>query len=431
MHPVRQPVHVVGDLGDRRLVVHPARRRRARSPAGRLGSPAGCATGRGGGKGREQAEGPADPRSSSSRASVLPPRPARRRRPAGGCCGCGQMNHINGRRTRRGFRRADVAASRRPTMRDRPRFRPFETALDPERALDDPARRDRRRRRRRALPRAAPLRGAGLRRRPAEDRELRRRRGLRPARRARRDRRLRPLHRDLRGGAQARRRDRPPRGRRRRRHPRRPAAADQPAALHRPRPVRRRRVRGQGRDAARDRRLPARPRPPRGAGLRHARRLDAGGRDPAPRRPAAWPTRGRWCGSTSRSSSRRTAGANRASRRRRPARPRAADGRPTTGRRSAREALRIALVNLDAEPAPAGRHGRGARPRLARHPAARGGRPRAGGRLQPQEDLGLRRADGHARRRARRDRGRRRHHPGPPRLASASTTRARPRGATC
>ena len=38
------------------------------------------------------------------------------------------------------------------------------------------------------------------------------------------------------------------------------------------------------------------------------------------------------------------------------------------------------------------RDGGGARPGLARHPAARGDRPRAGGRLQPQEDLGLRRA---------------------------------------
>ncbi len=35
------------------------------------------------------------------------------------------------------------------------------------------------------------------------------------------------------------------------------------------------------------------------------------------------------------------------------------------------------------------RDARRARPRLARHPAARGDRPRAGGRLQPQEDLGL------------------------------------------
>ena len=38
------------------------------------------------------------------------------------------------------------------------------------------------------------------------------------------------------------------------------------------------------------------------------------------------------------------------------------------------------------------RDGRGARSRLARRPAARGGRPRARRRLQPQEDVGLRRA---------------------------------------
>ena len=65
------------------------------------------------------------------------------------------------------------------------------------------------------------------------------------------------------------------------------AAADQPAALHRPRPVRRRRVRGEGRDAARDRRLRPRPRPARRAGVGEPRRLDAGGRDPAPRGHAA------------------------------------------------------------------------------------------------------------------------------------------------
>jgi TldD protein len=59
------------------------------------------------------------------------------------------------------------------------------------------------------------------------------------------------------------------------------------------------------------------------------------------------------------------------------------------------------------------RDGGGARPRLARHPAARGDRPRAGRRLQPQEDLRLRGAARPAHRRAGRDGGRRRHHPGP------------------
>ena len=82
----------------------------------------------------------------------------------------------------------------------------------------------------------------------------------------------------------------------------------------------------------------------------------------------------------------------------------------------AREALRIAAVNLRCRARARRRHGRGARPRLARHPAARGDRPRPRGRLQPQADLGLRRPDGHPHRRPRRHRGRRRHHPRPPRL---------------
>ena len=59
-------------------------------------------------------------------------------------------------------------------------------------------------------------------------------------------------------------------------------------------------------------------------------------------------------------------------------------------------ALRQALINLEAVPAPAGRDGRGARARLAGRHAARGGRPRARRRLQPQEDLGVRRPDGPA-----------------------------------
>ena len=80
--------------------------------------------------------------------------------------------------------------------------------------------------------------------------------------------------------------------------------------------------------------------------------------------------------------------------------------RRVTGTSAVDEALRQALVNLDAVPAPAGDHRRGARPGLARHPAARGGRPWPRGRLQPQEGQRLRRADGPARRLARRDRGR-------------------------
>ena len=57
----------------------------------------------------------------------------------------------------------------------------------------------------------------------------------------------------------------------------------------------------------------------------------------------------------------------------------------------AREAVRQALVNLEAIPAPAGPDDRGAGLRLAGHPAARGHRPRAGRRLQPQGHIGVRR----------------------------------------
>ena len=63
------------------------------------------------------------------------------------------------------------------------------------------------------------------------------------------------------------------------------------------------------------------------------------------------------------------------------------------------------------------RDGRRARPRLARRDAARGGRPRPRGRLQPQADVGLCRPDGPAGRLQGRHRGRRRHHREPPRLA--------------
>ena len=50
------------------------------------------------------------------------------------------------------------------------------------------------------------------------------------------------------------------------------------------------------------------------------------------------------------------------------------------------EAVRQALINLEFDPRPRRRDGRGARPRLARRDAARGGRPRPRRRLQPQED---------------------------------------------
>ena len=69
------------------------------------------------------------------------------------------------------------------------------------------------------------------------------------------------------------------------------------------------------------------------------------------------------------------------------------------------EALRQALVNLDIGARAGRRDDGGAGAGLARHPAARSDRPRPGRRFQPQEDIGLRRAAGRARRRARRDRG--------------------------
>ena len=60
---------------------------------------------------------------------------------------------------------------------------------------------------------------------------------------------------------------------------------------------------------------------------------------------------------------------------------------------------------------------RRARSGLAGRHAARGGRPRPRRRLQPQEDVGLRRADGPAGRRPGRHRRRRRHDGAAPRLA--------------
>ena len=64
--------------------------------------------------------------------------------------------------------------------------------------------------------------------------------------------------------------------------------------------------------------------------------------------------------------------------------------RRLAGRRSTRRCVRRWSIST-AVPAPAGEMDGGARPRLARHPAARGDRPWAGRRLQPQEDLRLRR----------------------------------------
>ena len=57
---------------------------------------------------------------------------------------------------------------------------------------------------------------------------------------------------------------------------------------------------------------------------------------------------------------------------------------PATWNRAIDEALAQALVNLDSVDAPSGEMTVLLGPRLARHPAARGDRPRAGGRFQPQ-----------------------------------------------
>ena len=238
VHPVRQPVHVVGDRGHRGLVVDAARDRRAdhrQVPrlAGRLRRGPG-----GGSERRERGRGRSRFIFIASVPFLLAPRAVRR--PPGWRVVAGARSTIL---TTEGQDAAlpqcgsarDRTAIRSPTMPEAPRFRPFETALDPEAAL--------------GILRAATegaddgelflerRRGgvAGLRRRPAAQRHLRRRRRLRPARRQRRDRRLRPLDRDLRGGAEARRRDRAPRGRRRRRHARRrrrsrPTSASIPTA---------------------------------------------------------------------------------------------------------------------------------------------------------------------------------------------------------
>ena len=81
----------------------------------------------------------------------------------------------------------------------------------------------------------------------------------------------------------------------------------------------------------------------------------------------------------------------------------------------AREAARMAITLLGAAEAPAGPMPVVLAPGLAGHPAARGGGPRPGGRLQPQGHLRLLRPHRPARGRAGRDRGGRRLHPRPPR----------------
>ena len=83
------------------------------------------------------------------------------------------------------------------------------------------------------------------------------------------------------------------------------------------------------------------------------------------------------------------------------------------------------------DPGAGRRDGRRARRRLARRDAARGGRPWPRRRLQPQEDLGVRRADGPAGRRQGRHRGRRRHASRAGAARSRSTTKARRPIAPC
>ena len=95
------------------------------------------------------------------------------------------------------------------------------------------------------------------------------------------------------------------------------------------------------------------------------------------------------------------------------------------------EALRQALVNLDAVACPAGGDGRGARPRLERRSAARGGRARVGGRFQPQGHLRLLRPHRRAGGGQGRDGDRRRLAGGPARLAHHRRRRARRPNARC
>ena len=162
------------------------------------------------------------------------------------------------------------------------------------------------------------------------------------------------------------------------------AGANQPAPLYRRRSARPGAVRRQGEPVPDDRRRRARARSARGAGLGRACR--AAGRWSRSCAPTASsrPTSARWCGSTSRSSSSRTAGA-------RPAASASAGATSTTelfepetleprDRRGAGAGAGQSRLGRRA-----GRRDDGAaRPGLAGRAAARGDRPRAGGRFQPQ-----------------------------------------------
>ena len=264
--------------------------------------------------------------------------------------------------------------------------------------------------RRRAVPRIQPVaRALALRRRPHQERLLRHEQGFG----------LRAVAGEAAGYAHASELSRggdPPRRARRcaRSRPaidgtmRRAAARHQPPALYRRQSARRRRLRRQDQAARRDRRLCPRPRTRACArssaslggvvagGADHPRR-----RQPRRRHPAAGAAQCHrsW-------SARATAWRPARYGSRRPRRLRALSRSGATGSAQVDEALRQALVNLGSVPAPAGEMTGRARPGLARRHAARGGRPRARRRFQPQEDLGLRRADGPARRLAGRHRGR-------------------------
>ena len=145
-------------------------------------------------------------------------------------------------------------------------------------------------------------------------------------------------------------------------------------------------LRRQGEAAGDDRRLCARQGPARAAGDGEPRRVVAGGRDRAPRRrdlsrhPSAG-ARQRLRGGRLR----RPAGI-RLVRLRRPRglsalhRHRSPGSTPSTRRCARRWSISNSI------PAPGRRDGRGARRRLARRHAARGGRPRPRRRLQPQGD---------------------------------------------
>ena len=103
-----------------------------------------------------------------------------------------------------------------------------------------------------------------------------------------------------------------------------------------------------------DRRLCAGQGPARAAGDGELRRHLAGGRDPARRRRESIATCARWCGSTSRSWPARATGRKPAATAMADARAMRASSRPRPGSGAVDEAVRQALVNLEAVPAPAG-----------------------------------------------------------------------------